>query len=93
MLCVDRVPGALNCDLDLNRDSLSKLDHWVLSRAAHMVSEVHRGLENSDFHIATTALRIFIYSELCDFYLVSFVNFLNLYKDHFVMQYITYLNI
>ncbi|PSN47049.1 hypothetical protein C0J52_09365 [Blattella germanica] len=69
LLCVDRVPAALSCDLESHRNTLSRLDKWILSRAAHMVREVHRGLEKADFHIATTALRTFIYGEICDFYL------------------------
>ncbi|KAJ9585757.1 hypothetical protein L9F63_002452, partial [Diploptera punctata] len=69
MMCVDKVPSALNCDLVERRAALSSLDRWILSRGAHMVSEVQRGLHHADFHISTSALRTFIYSEICDFYL------------------------
>jgi hypothetical protein len=36
-----------------------------------MVSEVNKALSAMDFHIATAALKTFLYNEFCDFYLVS----------------------
>jgi valyl-tRNA synthetase len=68
---IERFPAALHCDLDTSRGDLSKLDRWILSRLAHMVSEVNKALSTSDFHFATSALKTFLYSEFCDFYLVS----------------------
>ncbi|PNF20540.1 hypothetical protein B7P43_G05243 [Cryptotermes secundus] len=66
---LERFPAALCCDLDTSRGDLSKLDRWILSRLAHMVSEVNKALGTSDFHFATSALKTFLYSEFCDIYL------------------------
>jgi hypothetical protein len=68
---LERFPAAFCCDLDTSRGDLSKLDKWILSRLAHMVLEVNKALSTSDFHFATSALKTFLYSEFCDFYLVS----------------------
>lgn len=68
---LERLPAALCSDLDTSRGDLSKLDRWILSRLAHMVSEVNKALGTSDFHFATSALKTFLYSEFCDIYLVS----------------------
>ena len=70
-ICIQKVPAALDSDLSSSRGDLSKLDKWILSRLAHMVSEVNKALAASDFHIATSALKTFLYSEFCDFYIVS----------------------
>jgi len=70
-MCIQNVPAALDSDLRSSQADLSKLDKWILSRLAHMVSEVNKALAASDFHIATSALKMFLYSEFCDFYLVS----------------------
>jgi valyl-tRNA synthetase len=69
-MCLERLPTALDSDLDSSRDYLSKLDRWILSRLANVVSEVNKALSASDLHIATSALKTFLYSEFCDFYLV-----------------------
>jgi valyl-tRNA synthetase len=70
-MCIQNVPAALDSDLRSSRGDLSKLDKWILSRLAYMVSEVNKALTTSDFHIATSTLKTFLYSEFCDFYLVS----------------------
>lgn len=70
-MCIQKVPAALDSDPNSSRRDLSKLDKWILSRLAHMVSEVNKALAASDFHVATSALKTFLYSEFCDFYLVS----------------------
>jgi len=70
-MCIQKVPAALDCDLSSSQGDLSKVDKWILSRLAHMVSEVNKSLTASDFHIATSALKTFLYGEFCDFYLVS----------------------
>ena len=46
-------------------------DQWILSKCAVAVKEVNGALEKHDFHMATRALRRFLYSNLCDIYLVS----------------------
>jgi valyl-tRNA synthetase len=71
VMYLKRFPSALRGDLNTSRGDLSKLDRWILSRLAHMVSEVNRALGKWDFHFATSALKTFLYSEFCDFYLVS----------------------
>ena len=70
-MCIQNVPAALDSDLSSSQGDLSKLDKWILSRLAYMVSEVNKALAASDFHIATSTLKTFLYSEFCDFYLVS----------------------
>jgi valyl-tRNA synthetase len=71
VMYLERFPSALRGDLNSSRGELSKLDRWILSRLAHMVSEVNRALSTCDFHFATSAVKTFLYSEFCDFYLVS----------------------
>jgi valyl-tRNA synthetase len=61
----------LEYNLEISQSELSKLDKWILSRLAHMVSEVNKALSALDLHIATSALKTFLYSDFCDFYLVS----------------------
>ncbi|XP_017774807.1 PREDICTED: valine--tRNA ligase-like, partial [Nicrophorus vespilloides] len=47
------------------------MDGWILSRMACMVEQVDAGIRDHDFHLATAALKNFLYYELCDVYLVS----------------------
>ncbi|XP_069701064.1 valine--tRNA ligase-like isoform X2 [Periplaneta americana] len=68
-MCVEKVPLSLDYDLGSSQSHLSKLDRWILSCLARMLSEVHRGLSTAEFHVATSALRMFLYNEFCDFYL------------------------
>jgi valyl-tRNA synthetase len=70
-MCIQSVPAALDSDLSSSQGDLSKLDKWILSRLAYMVSEVNKALDASDFHVATATLKTFLYGEFCDFYLVS----------------------
>lgn len=53
-------------------EDLSVMDRWILSRLSWMVAEVNGALHRNDFHVATSALKQFLYSELCDVYVVSF---------------------
>ncbi|KAG5898253.1 hypothetical protein JTB14_029631 [Gonioctena quinquepunctata] len=48
---------------------LSLMDKWILSRLTFMVDTVDQALENFDFHVATSALKNFLYYEFCDVYL------------------------
>ncbi|KAF6198834.1 hypothetical protein GE061_006857 [Apolygus lucorum] len=45
------------------------VDLWILSRQAALVSNVTSGLANSDFFQCTSALRTFLYGDLCDVYI------------------------
>lgn len=56
-------------DFELNRDDLTYFDKWILSRMADMVNTVNNSMENYDFHLATKAIRTFMYNEFCDIYL------------------------
>lgn len=46
-------------------------NRWILSRLAVTVREVNEHLDNYDFHLTSQALRRFMYTNLCDVYLVS----------------------
>lgn len=48
---------------------LTYFDKWILSRASFMVNTVNKSMDEYDFHIATRAIRSFIYNEYCDIYL------------------------
>ncbi|XP_063370619.1 valine--tRNA ligase-like [Cydia amplana] len=50
-------------------NDLTFFDAWILSRLAHMIDIVNTSMENHDYHLATKALRTFIYNEFCDVYL------------------------
>lgn len=68
---------------------LSKMDRWILSRLSYMVQNVNEGLEKCEIHVATFALKNFLYYDFCDVYLVSpvrfsFFFFLYLPTNHFV---------
>lgn len=52
----------------LTIDDLGLWDRWILSRMGKMVDTVNESIENYDFHIATRALKTFMYNEFCDFY-------------------------
>ena len=52
-------------------ESLGPMDRWALSRLTHMVQKARSGMESHDFHVATAAIKDFMYYEFCDVYLVS----------------------
>ncbi len=52
-----------------NREKLSHIDRWILSRLDHALSEVNRHIEGYRFDLATQALYDFIWHEFCDWYL------------------------
>lgn len=54
---------------DVTTKDLTYFDKWILSRLAEMVEQVNQAMDNYDFHLATKALRNFIYNEFCDVYL------------------------
>lgn len=56
----------------------SIMDKWILSRLSNMVTEVNKALNNADFFIATAAIKQFLYSELCDTYLVSTIDIMDI---------------
>lgn len=57
---------ALNSYENINTEYI---DVWLLSRLSTMVQTVYEAIENYDFHIATMALKQFLYFELCDTYI------------------------
>lgn len=57
--------------LSANVVALKKMDKWILSRLSYMVKIVNESLEKSDFHVATSTLKNFLYYDFCDVYLVS----------------------
>ncbi|KAF9405461.1 hypothetical protein HW555_013812 [Spodoptera exigua] len=54
---------------ELSEASLTYFDKWILSRMSDMVEIVNRSMDNYDFHLATKAIRAFMYNEFCDVYL------------------------
>ncbi|XP_026753649.2 valine--tRNA ligase-like [Galleria mellonella] len=53
----------------ITQEDLTHFDKWILSRLSNMVEIVNRSMDAYDFHLATKALRTFIYNEFCDIYL------------------------
>lgn len=45
-------------------------NRWIMSRCAVTVAECNDSLDKADFHVLTRALREFMYTNLCDVYLV-----------------------
>ncbi|XP_045532394.1 valine--tRNA ligase, mitochondrial 1 isoform X1 [Pieris brassicae] len=58
-----------NINLVLQLEDLTYFDQWILSKLSHMVDRVNIAMEKYEFHIATKALKTFIYNEFCDIYL------------------------
>ncbi|XP_059047935.1 uncharacterized protein LOC131843327 [Achroia grisella] len=56
-------------DGSVTRDDLTHFDKWILSRLSEMVEIVNTSMDSYDFHLATKALRTFMYNEFCDVYL------------------------
>ncbi|XP_062542934.1 valine--tRNA ligase [Armigeres subalbatus] len=55
--------------IKLNKDSLTEIDRWILSRLANTIVSFEHALEAYNFHLATAALKTFFYSNFCDVYL------------------------
>lgn len=59
-------------DLHLEEEAkLLPMDRWILSRLSAMVETVDEAIGKYDFHVATGALKDFLYYDFCDVYLVS----------------------
>lgn len=56
-------------DVDFSR--LPLMNKWILSRLSRMVDTVNGAIGVYDFHVATKALKDFLYSDFCDVFLVS----------------------
>lgn len=50
-------------------DDMTFFDKWILSRLANMIAVVNKSMDVFDFHLATKALRTFMYNEFCDVYI------------------------
>lgn len=55
---------------NLEKNNLTCMDLWILSKLSKLLKTVDTSLKNADFHDATGALKQFLYSELCDVYIV-----------------------
>lgn len=77
-----------------DKSNLTCMDLWILSKLSQMITKVNTSLENYDFHYATAALKQFLYSELCDVYIVSIAFIINYYKRcyDFYLRLITGIN-
>lgn len=53
----------------VHHDHLNCFDKWILSRLQNMVAIVNKTTADADFHLATKALKTFLYHEMCDVYL------------------------
>uniref|UniRef100_A0AAG5DBN3 valine--tRNA ligase n=1 Tax=Anopheles atroparvus TaxID=41427 RepID=A0AAG5DBN3_ANOAO len=51
------------------RGNMMLMDRWILSRLGCAVKQCREGIEGYNFHLATAALKMFFYSNLCDIYL------------------------
>ena len=57
---------------------MSRLENvWILSQCGHTVNQVNSALEAKSFHLATRALRQFMYHSLCDIYVEASKKVLN----------------
>lgn len=50
------------------------MDKWILSRLANTLVTIERSMDDFNFHIATTALKTFFYTNFCDVYLVNSID-------------------
>lgn len=67
----ERLKMPLNEIETMNQVPLGKWDLWILSRLAETLKICNDSFENYNFHSATGALKNFLYSNLCDVYVVS----------------------
>lgn len=51
--------------------SLPLMNKWILSRLSKTICTVNDALETYEFHVATKALKDFLYYDFCDVFLVS----------------------
>lgn len=64
---VDEVGNLTEVDFS----SLPLMNKWILSRLSRMTDSVNEGIRTYDFHVATKALKDFLYYDFCDVFLVS----------------------
>lgn len=69
MIAFNSMPSDSKDRLGSAKSSLT--DEWILSKCAFAVKEVNEHFENHDFHLVTRAIRRFLYSNVCDVYLVK----------------------
>lgn len=70
---------------------LDKMDKWILSRLSYMVDTVNANIQKYDFHVATSALKNYLYYEFCDTYLVRLFIFVSLLLVCSHLQFMTYI--
>ena len=73
----ERLNMPLNEVESLNHAPLNKWDLWVLSRLADTLKICSESFENYNLHLATQALKQFLYNNLCDVYVVCMWESLN----------------
>lgn len=57
--------------IDVNIVDLPLMNKWILSRLCKTVDCVNDAIEIYDFHVASKALKEFLYYDFCDVFLVS----------------------
>ncbi|XP_066154858.1 valine--tRNA ligase-like [Euwallacea fornicatus] len=60
-------------------EELTFIDRWILSRLTFMLKAIEDAMEGGNYHLATAALKNFLYYEFCDIYLEAIKTNL---KDH-----------
>uniref|UniRef100_A0A1I8PSQ2 Valine--tRNA ligase n=1 Tax=Stomoxys calcitrans TaxID=35570 RepID=A0A1I8PSQ2_STOCA len=76
----ERLNMPLNEIETMNQVPLGKWDLWILSRLADTLKLCHESCEKFNFHMATGALKNFLYSNLCDVYVETCKRNINLQK-------------
>ncbi|XP_042856232.1 valine--tRNA ligase-like isoform X1 [Penaeus japonicus] len=71
---IQKTPNGTNNAFHVNieqRNDLSVMDRWILSRLSHMVSVANKNFEAYDLHLITAGFITFWQNHLCDVYLES----------------------
>lgn len=67
---ISRLQLDVNNLTEVSQTVTSQLDLWIISRLSHAESTINSAIQSADFCIATSAIKQFLYAELCDIYLV-----------------------
>ncbi|XP_039437405.1 valine--tRNA ligase [Culex pipiens pallens] len=68
--CVEKFGAGGERELRVEeRDRLTEMDRWIVSRLGNTIEAFEQALESYNFHLATAAWKTFFYSNLCDVYL------------------------
>lgn len=69
--------GVLVTDVkDVDEKLLNYMDLWILSRLGNTIETINQCMENYNFHLATAALKNFLYFNFCNVYLETTKDFI-----------------